>query len=134
MSSDLWLAEGFTEYYGPLALQRAGLSNVAETARTFGDLVDIVVNGAGRLVRSAEDMSRMAPFVDGGRSMDRTNWPATVISYYPYGGAIALALDLTLRDRTDGRTTLDDYMRAMWRVTANRADRARDRRSSVHNG
>jgi predicted metalloprotease with PDZ domain len=61
-------------------------------------------------------MSRMAPFVDGGRSMDRTNWPAAVISYYPYGGAIALALDLTLRDRTDGRTTLDDYMRAMWRV------------------
>jgi len=116
MSSDLWLAEGFTEYYGPLALQRAGLSSLAETAHTFGDLVDIVVNGSGRSVRSAEDMSRMAPFVDGGRSMDRTNWPATVISYYPYGGAIALALDLTLRDRTDGRTTLDDYMRAMWRV------------------
>src|SRR5439155_1157102 len=34
----------------------------------------------------------------------------------PFGGAIALALDLTLRDRTDGRTSLDDYMRAMWRV------------------
>jgi predicted metalloprotease with PDZ domain len=116
MSSDLWLAEGFTEYYGPLALQRAGIASLAETTRTFGDLVDITVNGAGRSVRSAEDMSRMAPFVDGGRSMDRNNWPATVISYYPFGGAIALALDLTLRDRTDGRTTLDDYMRAMWRV------------------
>jgi predicted metalloprotease with PDZ domain len=116
LSSDLWLAEGFTEYYGPLALQRAGLSSLAETAHTFGDLVDVVVNGAGRAVRSAEEMSRMAPFVDGGRAMDRTNWSNTVISYYPYGGAIALALDLTLRDRTDSRATLDDYMRAMWRV------------------
>ena len=58
----------------------------------------------------------MAPFIDGGRTIDRTNWTNTVISYYPYGGAIALALDLTLRDRSDGRTTLDDFMRAMWRV------------------
>jgi predicted metalloprotease with PDZ domain len=59
-------------------------------------------------------MSRMAPFIDGGHTIDRTNWSTTVISYYPYGGAIALALDLTLRDRTDGRLSLDDFMRAMW--------------------
>ena len=116
MSSDLWLAEGFTEYYGPLALQRAGLASLAETGHAFADLVDIVLNGPGRSVRSAEEMSRMAPFVDGGRTIDRTNWSNTVISYYPYGGAIALALDLTLRDRTENRTTLDDFMRAMWRV------------------
>jgi predicted metalloprotease with PDZ domain len=116
MSSDLWLAEGFTEYYGPLALHRAGLTTLADTAHTFGDLVDIVSNAPGRSLRSAEDMSRMAPFVDGGRAIDRTNWTNTVISYYSYGGAIALALDLTLRDRSDGRTTLDHFMRAMWRV------------------
>jgi predicted metalloprotease with PDZ domain len=60
-------------------------------------------------------MSQMAPFVDGGRTIDRTNWPITVTSYYPLGGAIALALDLTLRDRTDGRVSLDDFMQAMWR-------------------
>jgi hypothetical protein len=47
--------------------------------------------------------------------MDRTNWSNTVISYYPFGGAIALALDLTLRDRSDSRVSLDDFMRAMWR-------------------
>ena len=116
MSSDLWLAEGFTEYYGPVALHRAGLASLADTTATLGDLVDAVVTAPGRLLRSAEDMSRMAPFVDGGRPIDRTNWTNTVVSYYPFGGAIALALDLTLRERTDSRTTLDDYMRAMWRV------------------
>ena len=116
MSSDLWLAEGFTEYYGPLVLQRAGLASLAETGHAFGELVDIVLNGPGRSVGSAEEMSRMAPFVDGGRTIDRTNFSNTVISYYPYGGAIALALDLTLRERTDNRTTLDDFMRAMWRA------------------
>ena len=116
MTGELWLAEGFTQYYGPIALHRAGLASLAETGHALGDLVDIVTNAPGRALRSAEDMSRMAPFVDGGRTIDRTNWTNTVISYYPFGGAIALALDLTLRDRSDGRTTLDDYMRAMWRV------------------
>jgi predicted metalloprotease with PDZ domain len=116
VSGELWLAEGFTQYYGPLTLQRAQLVDMAFTAATFGQLVESVTQSAGRLVRSAEEMSRMAPFIDGGRTVDRTNWSTTVISYYPFGGAIALALDLTLRDRTDGRVSLDDFMQAMWRT------------------
>ena len=75
----------------------------------------------------------MAPFIDGGRSIDRTNWSTTVISYYPYGGAIALAMDLTLRDRSDGKISLDDFMRAMWKTYGKPGgSRARLRRSSVH--
>jgi predicted metalloprotease with PDZ domain len=114
LSGELWLAEGFTQYYGPLAMQRAQLVDVTSSARTFTSLIETVAEESGHLVRSAEEMSRMAPFIDGGRSIDRTNWSTTVTSYYPYGGAIALALDLTLRDRTDGRLSLDDFMRAMW--------------------
>jgi predicted metalloprotease with PDZ domain len=114
-SGELWLAEGFTQYYGPLALQRAGLADLAATARTLTGLVEEVARNHGRRVRSAEQMSQMAPFIDGGRTVDRTNWANTVISYYPFGGAIALALDLSLRDRSEGRLSLDDYMRAMWR-------------------
>jgi predicted metalloprotease with PDZ domain len=116
LSGELWLAEGFTQYYGPLAMQRAQLVDVASSARTFSHLIETVTQDAGRFVRSAEEMSRMAPFIDGGRAIDRTNWSTTVISYYPYGGAIALALDLTLRDRTDGRLSLDDFMQAMWKT------------------
>jgi predicted metalloprotease with PDZ domain len=114
MSGEMWLAEGFTQYYGPLVLQRAGLADVAASANTFAGLIESV-EAPAHLVRTAEEMSRMAPFIDGGRTVDRTNWSNTVISYYPFGGAIALALDLTLRDRTDGRLTLDDFMQGMWR-------------------
>ena len=116
VSGELWLGEGFTQYYGPLTLQRAGLADVSATARTLTTMVEAAVVRPGRLVRSAEDMSRMAPFTDQGRPGDRTNWSTTVTSYYPLGGAIALALDLTLRGRSDGRISLDDYMRAMWHV------------------
>jgi predicted metalloprotease with PDZ domain len=114
MSDSLWLAEGFTQYYGPLMLHRAGLVDLGQTARTIVGLIETVTNGPGRLVRSAVEMSRLAPFIDGGRTVDRTNWSDTVISYYPFGGAIALALDLSLRARSEGKVSLDDFMRAMW--------------------
>ncbi len=116
MSDDLWLAEGFTQYYGPMILQRAGLVNTEYTRQTLTGLVDLVTTSPARSVRSAVEMSRMAAFTDAGRPIDRTNWPNTVISYYPFGAAIALALDLSLRERSEGRVTLDDFMRAMWRV------------------
>jgi predicted metalloprotease with PDZ domain len=116
MSGELWLAEGFTQYYGPVALSRAGLEDLGSTVATLGGLIQTVTTSPGHDVRSAEEMSRMAAFTDGGRTTDRTNWSDTYISYYPFGGAIALALDLSLRGRSDGRITLDDFMRAMWRV------------------
>jgi len=116
ISDSLWLAEGFTEYYGPLVLQRAGLVDMPATTATLGWLVNTVTNDPGRRVRSAVEMSRMAPYIDGERNLDRTNWSNTVISYYAFGGAIALALDLSLRERSHGALSLDDYMRAMWRA------------------
>ena len=116
MSRELWLAEGFTQYYAALVLSRTGIVELEGTAVTLGGLVASLMLNPARRFRSAEDMSLMAAFTDGGESMDRTNWPSMYISYYDFGGAIALALDLTLRDRSAGRVTLDDYMRAMWRV------------------
>ena len=114
MTDSLWLGEGFTQYYGPLVLRRAQIADQERTFRTIAGLVSSVVLSPARLVRSPVEMSRMASFTDGGRPIDRTNWPRTVISYYPLGGAIALALDLTLRERSNSDISLDDFMRAMW--------------------
>ena len=116
MSGELWLAEGFTQYYGKLIVQRAGLADLRATSQALTEFVETAAVAPGRAVRSAEEMSRMAPFTDGGTTVDRTNWPNSVTSYYPLGGAIALALDLTLRGRSGSEITLDDFMRAMWRV------------------
>jgi predicted metalloprotease with PDZ domain len=116
MSGELWLGEGFTEYYAAVTLSRARLTDLETTASTLGTLVSTATTSPGRLVRSAEEMSRMAVFTDGGRAVDRTNWSNTYVSYYPFGAAIGLALDLTLRERSAGRVTLDDFMRAMWRA------------------
>jgi predicted metalloprotease with PDZ domain len=83
-------------------------------ARTLGRAVNDVTIAPGRRVRTAEEMSQMAPFVDAATSIDPTNTDNTFISYYTWGEAIALGLDLTLRERSGGNTSLDDFMRAMW--------------------
>ena len=116
ISGELWLAEGFTQYYGSLTMIRTGLSSVEEGLPRLARSAEAVVNGSGRHFRSAVAMSQMAPFTDAARSVDRTNTSITFISYYTYGAAIALGLDLSLRDRSNGKISLDDYMRAMWRA------------------
>jgi predicted metalloprotease with PDZ domain len=116
ISGELWFAEGFTSYYAPLLTTRAGLTTVREFAREIGQTVNEVLTRPGRQVRTAEQMSQHAPFVDAATAIDRTNFENTFISYYTWGEAIGLGLDLSLRDRSDGRVTLDALMRALWQV------------------
>jgi predicted metalloprotease with PDZ domain len=84
-----------------LSLANSALGVAAHPARQF---------------RSPVQMSQHAPFSDAARSVDETNFSYSFISYYTYGSALALALDLELRTRSNGKLSLDDYMRAMWMV------------------
>jgi predicted metalloprotease with PDZ domain len=72
-------------------------------------VLNAVSAGAGRLVHSAEEVSRRA--VD---EEPNGRQPTGVVSYYSLGAAIALALDLSLRSRPGTRLSLDDFMREMW--------------------
>ena len=110
----LWFAEGFTSYYGPLAIRRAQVSDVDGFLREMGSQLNGVWNAPGRRYGSPQEMSLRAPFVDAATSIDPTN-PNIFVSYYPYGAVIAMGLDLTLRQRFPG-VTLDDLMRHMWRT------------------
>jgi len=116
ISCCLWLAEGFTQYYGNLLLIRAGMVPQAQGGASFGGSVNAVVTGSGRQVRSAVEMSQHAPYTDAAVAIDKTDFGRTFISYYTHGAAIALALDLSLREISQGTLTLDDYMRALWTV------------------
>ncbi len=113
-SGELWFAEGFTNYYELLTLQRTGLSTIDELAGRAGHALDLVIRSPARKYRSAEDVSRFSPFMDGAAWDDPANTENTFISYYDWGAAIALGLDLSLRARTDHTVTLDHYMRRMW--------------------
>ena len=111
MSYGMFIAEGFTQYYGQLAMIRAGLS---PSMQAFAGEISQVVNTPGTQYRSAEDMSRMAPLVDGASDLFPTYFNNTFVSYYTFGAAVALGLDLELRTRSNGKVSLDDFERAMW--------------------
>jgi predicted metalloprotease with PDZ domain len=114
MSGELWFAEGFTQYYTPLFPRRAGITSDDEYAAGLSGTLNTVINAPGRQFFSAVEMSMQAPFVDAAASIDPQNRQNTFISYYTWGSAIGLGLDLTLRSRFPG-VTLDEYMRAIWR-------------------
>lgn len=112
MSDALWFAEGVTSYYGPLSLKRAGLNSLDDYAQGIGGNINSVLTDPGRNFFSPAEMSMQAPFVDAATAIDADNRVNTFISYYTYGAAIGVGLDLLLR--TERNTTLDEFMRVMW--------------------
>ena len=114
----LWLAEGFTQYYGPLLLTRAGLTKVRRPAPAAA-----VVNGSGRQVRSAVQMSEHAPFADAAIA-DRSRRLAAAASFRttPTARPSRSASICRSGTVTAGKLSLDDYMRLLWQRHGKSAD------------
>ncbi len=107
----LWIAEGFTNYFGKLAQRRAGLWDDERLLRAYAGAVGGVENAPGSRLTSAVEASVLAPFIDRSESAQRTNLNETVVSYYPKGETLALPLDLLIRGRSKGRSSLEEVMR-----------------------
>ncbi|HWA16045.1 MAG TPA: hypothetical protein VG817_06425 [Gemmatimonadales bacterium] len=112
MSGELWFAEGFTNYYGPLFIHRAGLNSIDDFARAMSNPISNVITSPARKFFSPVEMSMQAPFVDAATAIDPTSFDNTFISYYTWGSVIGIGLDLTLRTRFG--KPLDGFMRSMW--------------------
>ncbi|WP_340527032.1 peptidase M61, partial [Cupriavidus necator] len=108
----LWLFEGFTSYYDDLVLVRSGCITDAQYIEMLAKTWNGVLRGSGRTKQSVAESS-----FDAWTKYYRQdeNAPNAIVSYYTKGSLVALALDLTIRDKTRGRRSLDDVMRALWR-------------------
>lgn len=105
----LWAFEGITSYYDDLALVRSRVVSEAKFLELLGRGITTVLRTPGRHRQSVADASFDA-WIKFYRQDE--NSPNALVSYYAKGALVALALDLQLR--LDGRTTLDDVMRALW--------------------
>ena len=63
----LWVAEGFTNYYGHLMLRRAGLMDDAAFLARESNTISQIENSPGSRLMSAEESSLSAPFLDDAR-------------------------------------------------------------------
>jgi predicted metalloprotease with PDZ domain len=111
VTQGLWIAEGFTNYYGKLSLRRAGLWDDEQLLKSYAGTIGGIENAPGSRLTSAVESSILAPFIDRASNDQRTNTQNTLVNYYPKGETLAVALDLLIRGRSKGRASLDEVMR-----------------------
>lgn len=107
-SRSLWLAEGVTSYYGPLAVRRAGLSTREQALRAMSGAISQLQSLPGRHVTPVESASYNA-WIQLYRPNE--NSPNTAISYYTKGQVVGFLLDAKIRKATGGAKSLDDALR-----------------------
>ncbi len=107
----LWAFEGITSYYDDLTLVRSGCIDEAGYLDLLAQTITRVLRTPGRLVQTLGQSS-----FDAWTKLYKADENAAnaIISYYVKGALVALALDLTIRRRTQGARSLDDVMRALW--------------------
>ena len=107
----LWFFEGVTSYYDDLVLVRTGLIEPLAYLELIAETIGRVMSQSGRGKQSVAASSFDA-WVKYYRQDE--NSPNAIVSYYQKGSMVGLALDLTIRQRTQGAKSLDDVMRALW--------------------
>jgi predicted metalloprotease with PDZ domain len=118
ISEELWFAEGFTSYYSLLILRRAGLTSLDRMLAGMTSYLNAVLSSPVSGTGSAVEMSQYAPFADRGAGGGTITYvPSNLrnmfVSYYSYGAALALGIDLAIRSEYPSKSA-DDWMRAMW--------------------
>jgi predicted metalloprotease with PDZ domain len=113
----LWVAEGWTQYYGQVALYRAGiLPRSGFYEMVAGDIVRPNLTAPGRKEVSARMASFEAPFWDGGTAGYAVN-RNSFFSYYTKGAGLALYFDLLIRAKSNNTRSLDDAFRNLRRLS-----------------
>lgn len=110
-TTNLWIAEGFTDYYGDLHLVRAELITRKEYLELLSKVIESVQTTPGRLVTPVAVASYDA-WIKLYRPDENT--PNTTISYYTKGNLVAWILDAKIRKATNDARSLDDVMRTAY--------------------
>lgn len=112
-TSLLWLFEGFTSYYDDLFLVRTGLFDTPTYLKAVAKTINGVLRGTGRHKQSVAESSWDAWTKYYRQDENAAN---AIVSYYQKGALVAMAMDLTIREETRGKKSLDDVMRALWQA------------------
>jgi predicted metalloprotease with PDZ domain len=104
----LWVAEGWTQYYGMVTLRRGGIVDDSSFYRDMAALIQRNLTAPGRKEVSARMASFHAPFWDGALQAQPTNAANTFLDYYTKGAGIATYFDLFIRNRSGNAKSLND--------------------------
>lgn len=108
----LWVYEGLTQYLGFVLTARCGLYTAEVSHENLATIADWAKNPAGRDWRSLEDTTVAAPFLYGARSGWASRRRGT--DFYDEGALLWLDVDTLIREKSEGRKSLDDFCRAFF--------------------
>ena len=114
-NSLLWVYEGQTQYWGTVLAARAGLRTKQQSLDDFAQTAAYYEIQSGRHWRSLQDTTNDA-IIDPGRSpLGWTNWQRFE-DYYSEASLIWLDADTLIRERSQGKRSLDDFARAFFGI------------------
>jgi len=111
ISEQLWWFEGVTSYYDALFLLKSQIISEVDYLNLLGKQLTRIYMMPGRHKQSVAESSHYTWSKFYQQDEDAPN---SIISYYTKGSLIALALDLTLRQQTENRCSLDTVVRYLW--------------------
>jgi predicted metalloprotease with PDZ domain len=104
----LWVSEGFTSYFGPLALYRAG---IYDQGTFLGILSNLATN-----IENNEAHSYISPSESSASTwLGYDTSTAFEISYYTTGASLGALLDLSILQDTNGEMGLEEVMRVLYK-------------------
>lgn len=104
-----FIAEGLTTYYGDVFLVRSGVWSKEQYFKKLNAVLQRHFGNYGRYYRSVTESS-MDLWLDGYQQIA----PQRKVSIYIKGAIACLLLDLTIRQESEGKYSLDDYVRTLW--------------------
>jgi predicted metalloprotease with PDZ domain len=110
----LWISEGLTSYYGLLAVERTGLIPPQKYLDSMAQEITKFEAAPGRAERSIEDTSWDTWWAYQGAIAQANNLANTNYSYYDGGQIMGHILDFAIRQDTENRKSLDDWMRLLY--------------------
>lgn len=113
-NSLLWVYEGQTEYWGNVLAGRAGLRTRQQSLDQFADLAASYDNQAGRRWRALVDTGN-DEIINPRRPQSWTDWQRFE-DYYDEGLLLWLEVDTLIRERSQGKRSLDDFARAFFGI------------------
>lgn len=110
-TTNLWIAEGFTEYYQEIAIRRTNLYSPENYLDQIANEFNILENLPGKDVQTVAESSFDA-WIKAYRPNENSN--NTTISYYTKGAIIGMMLDLEIINSSNQKHSLDDVMKYMY--------------------
>lgn len=108
-TSDLWIYEGQTEYWGQLLRARSGELSREQTLQMLARNAAQMAARRGNEWRSLQDTA-YEPVLRSDRARAWNSWQRNV-DYYPEGAFLWMAVDARIRQLSGGSHSLDDFAR-----------------------